>query len=156
MTGIVISGVDPNALAVALSVGVDHGGNPIEPFIDADGGWPLRCCLSDSLPGEQIAIIAWSPFPWRGPYAEIGPIVVHADGCAGPGQPGLPGALDERAMTLRPYGPDHRIAYHRVRHIAAGESLIPHLEALLAEDDVELVHGRNTTGGCYAFTAHAG
>ncbi len=148
------SGIDPLALHAALEQGVDHGGNPIESFVDHAGGWPLRCCLEDSEPGDRIAIIAWSPFPWAGAYAEVGPIVVHAGGCPGtPDRPTLPPSLAARAMTLRPYGPDRTIAYHRVRHVAADESIDAAVAEVLGEDDVEFVHGRNVTGGCYAFTA---
>lgn len=77
----IFTGTDPAELRRVLHDGIDHGGNPIEPFTDDAGGWPLRCCLSDSLPGERIAIIAWAPMPWSGAYAETGPIVVHAEGC---------------------------------------------------------------------------
>ena len=127
MRDLTYTGIDPDDLAEVISRGRDHGGNPIEAFIDEDGGWPLRCCLADSEPGDRIAIIAWSPFPWPGAYAEVGPVVVHADGCVGPAESRrLPASLADRAMTLRPYGSDRRIAYHRVQHV---------------------------TGGCYAFTA---
>ena len=150
---VIFTGIDQSEIQQALDRGVDQGGNPIEPFVDDDGGWPMRCCLTDSLPGDRVAIIAWSPFPWQGPYTEIGPIVVHADGCP-PVEPmtSLPESLEARPMTLRPYGPDRRIAYHRVRHVGADESTIGHLAELLEFDDVEFVHGRNVTGGCYAFT----
>lgn len=150
----IFTGTDPAELRRVLHDGIDHGGNPIEPFTDDAGGWPLRCCLSDSLPGERIAIIAWAPMPWSGAYAETGPIVVHAEGCgsADP-MPRLPADFDARAMVLRPYGADRRIAYHRVRHVPAGGSLTDIVGELLADDDVEFVHGRNVTGGCYAFTA---
>jgi Protein of unknown function (DUF1203) len=150
----IFTGTEPAELRRVLADGVDHGGNPIEPFIDGDGGWPLRCCLSDSQPGERIAIIAWSPMPWSGAYAETGPIVVHADGCEQvASMPRLPSGFDSRAMVLRPYGPDRRIAYHRVLHVPAGASLTESVDELLACDDVDFVHGRNVTGGCYAFTA---
>ena len=149
-------GIDAGELAAALDAGLDHGGNAIEPFTDDAGGWPLRCCLEDSVAGDQLAIIAWSPFPWKGAYAETGPIVVHAAGCRGPASVDtLPGDFDARPMVLRPYGHDRMIAYHRVRHIAAGDSLAAHVAELLAEDDVDFVHARNVTGGCYAFTATA-
>ena len=148
------SGIDTTELQRVLASGVDHGGNPIEPFIDENGGWPLRCCLQPSEPGDRIAIIAWSPFPWSGAYAEVGPIVVHADDCPGSeATPELPTELAGRPMTLRPYGPDQRIAYHRVRHVEAHESTEAAAAAILEADDVEFVHGRNVTGGCYAFTA---
>jgi len=148
------TGIDTNELARVLTHGTDHGGNAIEPFVDADGGWPLRCCLDDSRPGDRVAIIAWSPMPWSGPYAEVGPVVVHIDGChSTPRADDLPADFDRRAMVLRPYGHDRRIAYHHVRQVAAGDSLTRHVTELLALGDVDFVHGRNITGGCYAFTA---
>lgn len=149
------TGIDPDELSAALARGVDHGGNPIEPFVDDNGGWPLRCCLADSQPGERLATIAWSPMPWNGAYAETGPVVVHVDGCRGV-QPldRLPPEFDRRPMTLRPYGFDRKIAYHRVRHLDGGASISDAVAELLALDDVDFVHGRNATGGCYAFTAN--
>jgi hypothetical protein len=148
------SGIHLHDLRRALDAGVDHGGNAIEPFVDHEGGWPLRCCLTDSTPGDRVAIISWSPFDWEGPYRETGPIVVHVDGCTPTGGlDRLPAGLDARAMTLRPYGPDRRIAYHRVQHVPAGSSVSAHVVELLEHDDVDVVHGRNVTGGCYAFTA---
>ena len=156
MTNIRFTGIPTEALAEALASGVDPGGNRIEPFIDEDGGSgrPLRCCLSDSQVGDRIALIAWSPFLWQGPYAELGPIFVHADPCDGTATDAtLPADLDARAMVLRPYGHDRKIAYHRVQHVAAGGSLTKELTALLAEADVDFVHGRNVTGGCFSFQA---
>jgi len=148
------NGIDLAELERIRSAGRDHGDNPIEPYIDDTGGWPLRCCLGYSEPGEQLALIAWSPFPWKGVYAETGPIFVHADSCDGPqSHEQLPTELNSRAMVLRPYTHDHRIAYHHVRHVPQGESLATHVEELLAEPDVDFVHGRNVTGGCYSFEA---
>lgn len=149
----IFSGIDVAELARVLASGTDHGGNPIEPFVDADGGWPLRCCLADSRPEDRIAIIAWAPMPWSGPYAEVGPVVVHADGCAGRTPTDrLPDEMDGREMVLRPYGHDRRIAYHLVRQVGDDESLSDHVVDLLACDDVDFVHGRNVSGGCFAFT----
>jgi hypothetical protein len=152
----VFHGVDRQQLALVLAAGVDHGGNPIEPFDDPEGGWPLRCCLQDSIADERLAIIAWSPFAWTGPYRETGPIVVHADPCPAPaGEPArLPAALDARPMVLRPYSHDHRIVYELVTHLLVGGSISDQVERLLDHPEVAEVHGRNWTGGCYAFTAH--
>lgn len=82
----------------------DHAGNAAEPFIDDDaGGWPLRCCLRDSLPGDDLAIVAWSPFPWRGPYAETGPVVLHAQLCdRAEGFERVPAQFRGRRQILRP------------------------------------------------------
>lgn len=154
MAEIVVCGVEDQELREALDRGIDHGGNPIEPFVDVEGGWDLRCCLSDSVPGAQLAIIAWSPFSWSGPYAEVGPVVVHATRCPATGdRDRLPKALDGRAMTLRPYGTDRTIAYEKVRHVPSGESLTAHLSEMLDDAFIDVVHGRNVTGGCFAFQA---
>jgi len=147
------SGIDTDELDRVLASGLDHGGNAIDVFDDPDGGWPLRCCLTDSRAGARIAIIAWSPFDWTGPYRETGPVVVHADGCSGTATISLPKDLDSRPMVLRPYGHDRRIAYDLVRHVPEGESLTFHISELLTHERVDMVHGRNVTGGCYSFTA---
>lgn len=151
----VYHGIDRARLAAVLAAGVDDGGNAIEPFVDDEGGWPLRCCLQDSAVGERVAIIAWSPFDWSGPYREIGPVVVHADACPTPPArlARLPDALDARPMVLRPYSHSHRIVYELVTHLPHGGGLAEHADRLLAHPDVAEVHGRNWTGGCYAFTA---
>lgn len=149
-----ISGIDRFELAKVLETGVDPGGNPIEPFIDEEGGWGLRCCLEKSRPGEEIAIIAWSPFPWSGAYSETGPVVVHAGACEGPASADrLPFELATGPMTLRPYGFDRRIGYDSVRHVPEGEPVDVHLKALLDDSDIDFVQGRNVTGGCFAFQA---
>lgn len=154
---VVFGSIDRDELDRVLAARVDHGGNDVEPFTDADGGWPLRCCLTDSEPGDRLALIAWSPFPWSGPYREVGPIVVHHDGCARlPPLDALPSELDRRAMVLRPYTNQRRIAYDRVRHVPAGGSLTEHVRAILDGDEIEFVHGRNVVGGCYSFVAARG
>jgi Protein of unknown function (DUF1203) len=151
----VFEGVDHIQLADVLASGVDHGGNPIEPFTDDEGGWPLRCCLCHSLPGERLAIIAWSPFTWDGPYRETGPIVVHADQCPHPAgiTSELPATLNDGAMVLRPYSHERRILYSLVTHLPANSNLTVAVQRLLDHPEVAEVHGRNPTGGCFAFAA---
>ncbi len=147
-------GLDQNQLRDALAAGVDHGGNRIEPFVDEKGGWPLRCCLTDSDPGDEIAIIAWSPFAWDGPYREVGPVVVHTAGCDGQQtSSALPTNLDQAPMVLRPYGHDRRIAYPLVRHVDSGGSLASEIAAMFSDAEIDFIHARNVTGGCYSFTA---
>ena len=156
MHNVTDEGIDPTEYARVLDAGVDHGGNPVEAFVDTDGGMPMRCCLTDSAPGDAVAIVAWSPLPWQSAYTETGPIFIHAAGCPGRGSPGaLPAEFDERHITLRPYSLDRTIDYARVQHVPAGDGLEAAIDALLREDDVEFVHGRNRTGGCYAFTARS-
>ena len=150
----VFTGIDRTELARVLDHGIDHGGNPIEPYVDDVGGWPVRCCLGFSEVGDRMALIAWSPMDWKGVYAETGPIFVHAEPCPGPIQTDrLPAQLDQRPMVLRPYTHDHRIAYDHVQHVPEGGSLTELVADLLELEDVAFVHGRNVRGGCYSFDA---
>ena len=154
MQNMTFTGIDSDALAHVRTTGVERGGNAVEPYIDGEGGKPMRCCLADSAAGDQIALIAWSPFSWKGPYAETGPIFVHGNECTGPPPSSeLPHELDTRAMVLRPYTNDHRISYADVRHAPADGSLVEEIAAMLAIEGIDFVHGRNVAGGCYAFEA---
>ncbi len=154
MEQIIFEGVDPAELARVLAAGVDHAGNTIETVTDHDGGWQLRCCLADSVPGDEIAFIAFSPFEWNGPFRETGPIVVHARGCAATWQTErLPEDFDQRPMTLRPYNREHRILYDLVEPVPAAVGLDGRVRTLLQQPDVAEVYGRNPQGGCFAFVA---
>lgn len=99
-----IVGLDPQLLSELRSSRVDHGNNAVEAFTDDRGGWPLRRCLRDSRAGDSIAIAAWNPFPWRGPFAETGPIVVHVGTCDSYDQTNVPTASIARA-PLYPRSP---------------------------------------------------
>ena len=156
MHNVTYEGIDPTEHARVLDAGIDHGGNPIDAFVDREGGMPMRCCLADSVAGDTVAIVAWSPFPWQSAYTETGPIFIHAAGCPGREATNtLPVEFEGRHITLRPYNRDRTIDYDRVRHVPAGGGLIATIDELLGEDGVEFVHGRNRTGGCYAFTARS-
>jgi len=144
---------NPSQLAALRSTGTDHGGNPVEIFVDRDGGWPLRCCLTDSQIGDRIAIVAWSPFPWSGPYAEVGPIVIHAADCGGRQTKSVPAQFLNRRQLLRPYGHDERIAYDDIVIVEGDGSLPDALATLLSHDHIDFVLARNVQSGCWSFTA---
>ena len=151
---IIFEGADSAALDIALARSRDHADNPISPFIDDEGGWPLRCCLQNSSRGDLIAIIAWSPFTWHGPYRETGPIVVHVERCSRNSKlTELPADLNGRPMTLRPYGAEHTILYDLVTHVPANGDMTAEATALLAHEAVVEVYAKNATGGCFAFVA---
>ena len=148
-----IHGAEASRLATLRSSGVDHGGNPVESFLDEAEGWPLRCCLRDSRPGERLAIVAWSPFPWQGVYAEVGPIVIHRDDCGGRQELGVPLQFLSRRQIVRPYGHDHRIAYDDVAIVEPDGSLPTVLRDVLSRDWIDFALVRNVSAGCYSFTA---
>lgn len=147
----VVLPLEPARLADLRARRVDHGGHPVEPFTDTEGGWPLRCCLRDSQVGERIAIVAWRPFTWTGPYAEMGPVVVHADECDGYPDSAVPPQFEDRRQLVRPYTADRRIAYDHVRIVEEHESLSGALDDVFAHPEVECALVRNVLAGCLSF-----
>ena len=149
-----IDGLGEAELGEVWSSRQDHGGNAVEAFVDQGGGWPLRCCLRDSAAGDELAIVAWSPFPWSGPYAEVGPVVIHANRCDDRYRGDrVPEQFRGRAQILRPYDHDRRIAYDLIRHLGPDDDLDAAIAELLANPGVSFLQARNVLSGCYSFTA---
>jgi len=93
--------------------------------------------------GERIAVIAHSPFPWTGPYAEVGPVFVHAEECGGyAGGDRWPAAYRHRPQVLRAYGSGHSIRSARVAGPAEVDTA---LDELVGDDEVECVHATSGT-----------
>src|SRR4051794_8066172 len=153
---ITYTGIAADELASLLDRGTDENGHPIVPFTDDNGGWPLRCCLRDSARGDRLAILAYSPFPWTGPYRETGPIVVHSDDCPGAAGGGPP-PVDHRDQVIRAFGDDagrqQTQLYDLHRLVRAGEGLQVAVREVLGDNRVEFVHVHNVLSQCYSFTA---
>jgi Protein of unknown function (DUF1203) len=148
-------------LAGVRRAGRDQGGNELIPIVDADGGSPLRCCLRRSTPGEALYLIAYCPFSRPGPYAETGPVFVHANACPGyPDNDVYPaGYRDWPPMIFRPYRHNAElgcdaIAYEAIRmgDGVAAESLIA---SMFADPTINFIHTRNVNAGCFMFTITA-
>jgi Protein of unknown function (DUF1203) len=147
----VITALPAGDLDRIRAAGADDFGNPLNPIVDETGGSPLRCCLRDARPGERITLIAYRPFPWLGPYAEVGPVFVHADACDGYREAHrYPEGFAHRRQLLR--------AYDRNRQICEGLAVKDGPQAervlfwLLSRPEVDFVHSRNVEWGCYMFS----
>ncbi|MGH3406426.1 MAG: DUF1203 domain-containing protein [Streptosporangiaceae bacterium] len=128
----------------------DEAGNLLTVQVTAEGGSPLRCCLRETVPGEQVLLIAYTPPGTSGAYAERGPVFVHAEPCPGYVTPDqFPPALSHRQQVVRAYDRQGRIADGVL--VADGEHAQTVIRELLARPDVELVHLRNVGYGCYNF-----
>ena len=57
-----------------------HGQTPERQISDGDGV-PCRHCLTRVAKGEPYLVLAYRPFPGDQPYAETGPIFLHAEPC---------------------------------------------------------------------------
>jgi hypothetical protein len=128
--------------------GLDDLGNELRSR-PAAGGEPLRCCLRDATEGEKIVLIGYRPSDLGGPYAETGPVFVHATACSGYAEPdAYPSGFRHRTQVFRSYGPDGRIVDGEV---VAGVDAEAAIERLLARPDVARIDSRNVTYGCYMF-----
>ncbi len=110
---------------------------------------PCRSCLTIPSSPESLILLSYQPLPDRNPYAEIGPIFVHARDC----KPyelldSFPEDFAGRELILRAYNYDGEISDAMIG--APGK--IPALAArLLSDPNVHEVHVRHLSYTCYDF-----
>ena len=141
--------MDTSLVADLRAGAADANGQPPERAIAREDGLPCRHCLNDIRQGEPYLVLAHRPFPARQPYAEVGPIFLHAEFCRrGGGDGKLPAFLDSPEYIVRGYGKDDRIVYGTGRVTPTAE--IPSVaEVLLADPRVAYLHVRSATNNCY-------
>jgi hypothetical protein len=123
-------------------VAVDH--------LRAEGGEPLRCCLRNATPGEELILFGYRPpLPGPSPYQEEGAVFAHASDCAGPATTGYPEDWRGRPQVLRAYTSDGRI--HPASRMHDGSDPERAVAEVLATEGVVTVHSRNVVYGCYMF-----
>ncbi|MBV8581979.1 MAG: DUF1203 domain-containing protein [Candidatus Eremiobacteraeota bacterium] len=127
----------------------DAHGNDLHVQISDDDGNPCRSCLRITPVGTRLILFAHKPFTTTGPYAETGPVFVHADACETyREQSEFPADFRPRTLVLR--------AYNHAGHIhdtilAPGETAEETLERFFTDPDVATVHVRNPAWGCFDF-----
>jgi hypothetical protein len=127
---------------------VDDFGNRLTVW-DSDSPAPCRHCLRMSRPGERLIVFAYRPFGRSGPYAEIGPIFIHADGCETyADRENFPEDFAPRVLTMRAYNNEGTIEIAELSQAGAPEAT---LARLFANERVRFVHVRNPAWGCYDF-----
>jgi hypothetical protein len=132
------------------SSGVDVSGNPVEHLV-AEGGNPLRCCLRDSEPGEELILFGYEPPIPASPYREIGAVLAHAEPCGGPADTAAyPPDWYGRPQVLRAY--DQRGWIHDATRRHDGQDPEAVIAEMLADPTVVQIHSRNVDWGCYMFT----
>jgi hypothetical protein len=113
-------------------------------------GEPLRCCLRDATAGESLILFNYEPPLPASPYREVGAVFTHAEPCGAPESvTTYPAGWLGRRQVLRAY--DRRGWIHgATTHDGTDpESLIA---KFLGDPEVERVHSRNVSYGCYMFT----
>jgi hypothetical protein len=130
--------------------GVDDFGNPLTPrVVRRSGDTPLRCCLREADAGERVVLVAYRPSDVGGPYAEVGPVFVHAQPCDGYAPSGrYPEGFRHRQQLLRAYDERGRQVENVIIDGVRAEFAI---DDLLNRRDVAFIHSRNVLAGCYMF-----
>ena len=124
-----------------------YGLKPERAISDGDGV-PCRHCLDGVKAGDAYLILAHRPFPALQPYAETGPIFLHAEPCPAYAEPGPPPMLESRDYIVRGYDGRDRIVYGTGAVTPTGE-IAAYAETLLARDDIAYVHVRSARNNCY-------
>jgi hypothetical protein len=117
----------------------------------ADGsGLPCRHCLSEIDVGDDYLILAHRPFQSLQPYAETGPIFVHAKPCRRhPEPPDTPAAFLKRPqMMLRGYDIQERIVYG-TGSIVSADRIAEKAATILENPDVAFVDLRSASNNCF-------
>ena len=126
-----------------------YGLKPERKISDGDGV-PCRHCLKNVAAGEPYLVLAYRPFPALQPYAETGPIFLHAEECErAPEADVLPELFGKTvAYIVRGYSADDRIVYGTGAVVPTGE-IQARAGELLARGDVAYLHMRSAKNNCY-------
>jgi hypothetical protein len=123
--------------------GPDANGQPALARIAEGVANPCRHCLELIREGEGKLVLAYRPFASLQPYAELGPIFLHAEPCARYESEHLPGwfpYLDP--AIVRGYDGDHWIRYD-TGDVVPGVELDAACRRILADPSVAYVHVRS-------------
>ncbi|MGE0046379.1 MAG: DUF1203 domain-containing protein [Hyphomonadaceae bacterium] len=107
---------------------------------------PCRHCLQLIAPGEEKLVLSHRPFAAPQPYAETGPIFLHARECTRYESDALPAwfaFLDPAA--IRGYGADGWIRYE-TGQIVRGAELADTCRTILSDEEIAFVHIRSKFG----------
>jgi hypothetical protein len=141
----------PTEAVRALQAGSpDAYGMTPERRISNGDGVPCRHCLTNVAAGAPYLVLAYRPFPELQPYAETGPIFLHAEKCErAPDSDALPELFGRTAAYIvRGYSADDRIVYGTGAVTPTAE--IPERAGdLLARPDIAYLHMRSAKNNCY-------
>lgn len=121
-----------------------------ETFVSDGPGHPCRHCLRNIDVGDRVLVFAYRPFSALQPYAETGPIFLHAERCRRYlAEEALPPVLATSPdFIVRGYSKDDRIVYGSGA-VTSTEQIPAYAAALLDRADIAYVHVRSARNNCY-------
>jgi hypothetical protein len=110
---------------------------------------PCRVCLQISKAPEDLILLSYQPMPDTGPYAEIGPIFIHAHRCTPYADiETFPQDFASRRLVVRAYGREGEIVDAVVAEPGEGPD---RAATFLNRNDVSEVHVRHESYTCFDF-----
>jgi Protein of unknown function (DUF1203) len=124
-----------------------HYGHPAHTEIAGEGA-PCRHCLQIIAAGaEQSTLFTYDAFEGIESLPLPGPVYIHAEACQRyPENGGFPAQLRKSPRTLNGYGKGRQLV---AAEYVENASVDAGIEKLLARPDVDYIHVRSTTAGCY-------
>ena len=111
--------LDTDAVRIFKNGGPDANGQQCELATSAGSSTPCRHCLRQIEAGEQYLVLSFRPFPAPQPYAEQGPIFLHARACnKHESDRVVPEMLESPEYIVRGYDSNDRIVYGTGKVIA--------------------------------------
>jgi hypothetical protein len=127
----------------------DANGQAPERQISDGDGIPCRLTMTMVPMGEPYLVLAHRPFPAPQPYAEVGPIFVHAEAdVAGVGTGEIPAFLASPRYIIRGYDERDRIVYG-TGQIVETPDIPAAADALFENRRVRYIHVRSASNNCY-------
>ncbi len=151
MTKILFSSMPTDQAEAFWSGAADAHGQTPEVHISQGDGVPCRHCLQNVAEGEPYLILAYRPFPQPQPYAETGPIFLHAEPCERyPETDRIPPmVLSKEPRLLKGYGENDRIVYG-AGEIVASADVAAAAAKILTREDISYVHVRSALNNCFS------
>jgi hypothetical protein len=113
------------------------------------GDAPCRHCLQFISAGMEQTLFTYDAFAGQEKLPLPGPVYVHKEACERyPEDGGYPAALRGSPRTLNAYGRGRKLV---AQEYVQGANVDETIDRLFAREDVDYIHVRSTTAGCYTF-----
>ncbi|KAJ5812302.1 hypothetical protein N7474_008603 [Penicillium riverlandense] len=120
----------------------------VSKIVDEPRSFPCRRCLKDGLPGEEMLLVPYDPFPAASPYTGPGPIFVHRKDCVRYQCDGsVPDQQRRRLLSVRAYDANQMMTGCAV---VEGKDLAEKAKSFFADAKVDYIHVHNASPGCFA------
>jgi len=141
--GFVVRGIETGYVNAIRHGGNDANGQPAVRAVAHGASNPCRHCLNFIAEGDQKLVLAHRPFDHLQPYAELGPIFLHADVCERYESNSLPAWFAYlQPAIIRGYGQDDWIRYE-TGTVVPGSQLAGMCDEILSNPEVAYVHIRS-------------